>query len=239
MSYFKNVLVFDVETNGLLPREISKIPKDSLFTTINQESLPFVLQMSFIVYDPQNKRIIRTANHYINVSQDIVISDEITTLTGIDRKTLDENGVPITHALKDFYEAYMNCDCVVAHNIYFDRKMMEIEFMRNMNMLLNMGCVSAKNVFNKEFQERNRIDNFCTMNYGKFVTKVEKTSKSGEKYYKPPKLVELYEHLFRSIPENLHESMVDTYACLKCFAKMKLKQDISDGFIRTKKKVIC
>jgi DNA polymerase-3 subunit epsilon len=223
--HYNRVLVFDVETNGLFPyQKVGEAPPPL-------ETLPYVLQLSFIVYDPSNKRVSQTSNHYIRVNDTVPISEEITALTGIDRKTIHEKGVPITHALKDFYEAYMQCDCIVAHNIAFDRRMILTEVARNSVPLETMGLISVKKMFDSDFQLRNRIDNFCTMRYSRGICKIERENKKGEKYYKNPRLVELYEFLFHSIPENLHDSMVDTYACLQCFAKMKLRQDLPNPFL--------
>jgi DNA polymerase-3 subunit epsilon len=225
-SYYTNVLVFDVETTGLIPFQKASDPPPPL------ESLPYILQLSFLIYNTKQKKITNSANHYIRVEDDSPISDEITTLTGIDRKIIKEKGSPITHVLKDFYEAYMSCNCVVAHNINFDRNMINIEIARNWKTLESMGCVAVKKVFNHEFQNQNQIDNFCTMRYSRGICKIERISKKGEKYYKNPRLVELYEHLFNSIPANLHDSMVDTYVCLQCFAKMKLHHDIPNTFLQ-------
>ena len=225
MKYYKRILIFDVETNGLIPKN-KGVAGAGNSLPVEKEENPYILQLSFIIYDPKNKQILKTANHYIRVADDVEISEQITTLTGIDRSTILEKGVPITHALRDFYEAYMNCDCIVAHNIYFDRKMMQIEIERNLKIMQNIGCINSSKVFQKDFQERHQIDNFCTMNYSRAIVKIERTGKNGETYYKSPKLQELYHYLFQSIPENLHDSMVDTYVCLRCFAKLKLKQDL-------------
>ena len=221
-SYYNNVLVFDVETTGLIPYQKVGAEAHPL------ETLPHILQLSFVVYNTTQKTITKTANHYIRVNDDLPISEEITTLTGIDHKILKERGVPIANALKDFYEAYMNCDCIVAHNISFDRQMTMIEINRNSHVLESMGCISIKKVFDDEFQKQHHIDNFCTMRYSRGICKIERVNKMGGKYYKNPRLVELYEHLFHRIPDNLHDSMVDTYACLQCFAKMKLRHDLSN-----------
>ena len=43
---------------------------------------------------------------------------------------------------------------------------------------------------------------------------------SGKIYKKYPKLVELHNHLFNSVPENLHNSLIDVYVCFRCFYKM-------------------
>ena len=41
------------------------------------------------------------------------------------------------------------------------------------------------------------------------------------------KLEELYKHLFGDIPNNLHDSLIDTYICLRCFVKMRFKFELS------------
>ncbi len=64
---------------------------------------------------------------------------------------------------------------------------------------------------------------------GKDVTNIIMTGRDGRKWKKSPKLSELYEKLFDTIPENLHDSMVDTLLCLKCFIKMKYKKDVDIG----------
>jgi len=218
-SYYNNVLVFDVETTGLIN------------PALPLESLPYILQLSFIIYNTKQKKITKTANYYVRVEEDIQISEQITTLTGINRQIIRDKGVPIADVLKDFYEAYMKCNCIVAHNIDFDRKMINIEIGRNWQTLDNE-CIYIKKVFDNEFQKRHQIDNFCTMRYSRGICKIERVNKKGEKYYKNPKLVELYEHLFHNIPANLHDSMVDTYVCLQCFAKMKLHHELPNTFLR-------
>ena len=48
-------------------------------------------------------------------------------------------------------------------------------------------------------------------------------SPTPKMYKKNPKLIELYKHLYPNnpIPENLHNSLVDTKVCMDCFLKMK------------------
>lgn len=48
-------------------------------------------------------------------------------------------------------------------------------------------------------------------------------SPTPKMYKKNPKLIELYKHLYpdNPIPENLHNSLVDTKVCMDCFLKMK------------------
>lgn len=118
------ILVFDTETTGLLPKtEQNKVNKLSDF--------PYILQLSFIIYDMNQDCIVKEYNEYINVSEKVVISQFITDLTGI-TKEMCKKGVEITDALADFYLAYMSVDYVIAHNIGFDKRMIELELQRNM-----------------------------------------------------------------------------------------------------------
>ena len=54
-----------------------------------------------------------------------------------------------------------------------------------------------------------------------------KFKKNPENQYKKfPRLDELYFTLFGTVPENLHNSIIDTLVCLRCFLKIKMNQDI-------------
>ena len=67
---------------------------------------------------------------------------------------------------------------------------------------------------------------FCTMEMGRSICKIIKKNKYGESYFKSPKLIELHEKLFRQTINNAHNSLVDVYACLRCFCKIHLNCDI-------------
>jgi len=206
------VLVFDVETSGLLPKD-----KEAKL-----EDYPHILQLSFVVFDTNGWKVTKTGNTYINVSQKIEISKKITELTGITREMCDK-GIQIQRALREFGKEYMECDIIVAHNINFDRQMIKTEIERNKEFLEP----NIRILFDREFEKQNNKFNYCTMYGSKNVCKIEITNSKGEKYYKSPKLVELYEHLFEMVPGNLHNSLVDTFICLRCFVKMRYKFDLS------------
>jgi hypothetical protein len=55
----------------------------------------------------------------------------------------------------------------------------------------------------------------------------------GKEYTKFPKLSELYEFLFHSVPENLHNSMIDVLACLRCYLKTEFNIDITDKIFQS------
>ena len=209
-------LVFDVETTGLLPKKGQNISIDVY---------PYILQFSFVVYDLEKNEIIKSYDSYIKIPEKVEIPEIITNLTGITKKTCETQGIPIIDAIKNFHEAYIMCEGLVAHNMDFDKTMIEIEIERNRQFILekNPECFV---LFNTTYEVINGIDRFCTMKNGKNICNIWKeTIKDGEvilkKSAKWPKLVELYEKLFDETPENLHNSMVDVSACLRCYLKMR------------------
>ena len=206
------VLVFDVETSGLLPKnkEEAKI-----------EEYPYILQISFVVSDTNGWKITKTANTYINVPQSVEITKKITELTGITREMCDK-GIQIQRALREFAKEYMECDIIVAHNINFDRQMIKTEIERNKEFLER----NTRILFDRDFEKQNNKFNYCTMYGGKNLCKIEMTDSKGEKYFKCPKLVELYEHLFEMVPGNLHNSLVDILITLRCYIKILYNKDV-------------
>lgn len=198
------ILVFDVETTGLLPKQIN-----------NLAECPHILQLSYIVYD--GAKIVKKYNSYIRVSEQITITPDITNLTGITREKCND-GVPILEALWTMYQDYVLCGCVVAHNISFDAKMITIELDRNrapaeLRKLMNIGFEKAMN-----------IRRYCTMmnSIELCAIKAMRLNSKGEpcEYHKWPRLSELHEHLYGFVPDGLHDAMVDVEACLKCYILM-------------------
>ena len=128
--------------------------------------------------------------------------------------------------LKEFCDEYMQCDLIAAHNIYFDRNMIQLEISRNKEKLPSH---YVENVFSRNFEKENFKTNYCTMYNGRNICNIKRENDKGETYVKCPKLSELYEHLFEEpVHGNLHNSLVDTYVCLKCLVKMRFKFDMKD-----------
>ena len=211
----KRVLVFDVETTGLLPKKGQEVPADEL---------PYIIQLSYVIFETSNWRVSKEFNHYINIPQHVEISSKITEITGINRDMCNK-GITMDKALEEFCEDYMICDTIVAHNIYFDRRMIQLEISRHSESL---NPFHVEKVFLQSYEKEENKQNFCTMYKSKNICKIERKDDKGETYYKSPKLSELYEHLFETkAPQNLHDSLIDTYVCLRCFVKMRFKFDIS------------
>jgi DNA polymerase III epsilon subunit-like protein len=208
MNQHTRILVFDTETTGLIPKH--KVPLDEL---------PYVTQLSFIVYDANAETIIKIYDTFIRPPDHVVISDFIAEKTGISRALCDERGIPMSEALIEFYNEYVNCDLIVAHNLEFDQEMIRIEIMRNLGLETD-ACPSIRQVFSLEVGVNNK-PTYCTMNNGRQLCNLIRTQPSGRTWVKPPRLDELHLQLFGDVPKNLHNSLVDTYVCLRCFVKMR------------------
>jgi DNA polymerase III epsilon subunit-like protein len=210
----RRVMIFDVETTGLLPRDRTGIPLTEL---------PHILQISFVIFDTQYWRVVKSVDFHINVPSTVEISPLITELTGITREKCD-SGTTILNALLEFQKEYMLCNMIVAHNIQFDREMIRVEMERNREQILTF---DTNMIFNAEYEKSVNKEIYCTMQMGRNVCKIESLTKTGKTYFKSPKLIELYEHLFGMSPQDLHNSLVDTYVCLRCFVKLRFKFDLS------------
>ena len=222
IKYYRRALIFDVETTGLLSKK--SMPLDEC---------PYVIQLSYIMYNMYDHNIESVYDAYINIPQNVEISAKITELTGITRE-ISNTGIPMSKALVDFYDAYSKCDCIIGHNIDFDSKMILVELERNRGELLEKNP-SLGEMF------QNRIDiktpeRFCTMmssidRCGIMISAVDKLNKPY-KYKKFPKLSETYECLFRSVPTNLHNSMMDSLVCLRCYLKIRHGVDVHESKFR-------
>lgn len=221
------VMVFDVETTGLIPKR----PQTTTLETI--KSCPYILQLSFVLYDMDKQEIIRKFNSYVDVDDSVEISPKITEITGIVRETCKSQGLPIQDVLTEFYRAYQSCDVIVAHNIDFDKEMIMIEVMRNYQKMFGNGCENPLILFNEIYNVVYSKQLYCTMRNGKdfcdlwvecktdakSVIKTDGTAEEPNKrrYKKNPKLSELHFKIFNVIPDGLHDALVDTLACLKCY----------------------
>lgn len=196
------ILFFDTETSGLFPKDLSK-----------GEELPSIIQLSFILYNIEKKEILQQYNKYIKQADNTDYNSNGFKFTNITKEMCD-SGVTINEALKQFYNAYNSASYIVAHNIDFDKKMIQLESLRCSKKY------EFLHLFNDVYNIINNIKTYCTMQMGKDVTNIMIKGKFGE-FKKAPKLSELHDKLFGEIPTGLHDSLVDTYACMKCFMKIK------------------
>jgi len=194
------VLVFDTETSGL-PVERN----GSIYQSFNW---PYIVQLSYMIYDSETNLLVGLENDYIDIPKDVIMDPESVKIHNITSEQL-RNGINIVQALEKFNSHAEKVDLLVAHNVSFDKRMLMVEGIRN-NIKVNI------------------TDTYCTMKNSINLCKIETTSRSGEKYFKYPRLSELYMKLFDIEPKNTHNALVDILICLRCFCKMELKLDVSE-----------
>ena len=189
------VLVFDTETSGL--------PKERNPSIYDTDKWPHVMQVSYIIYNTETGEINEKYDAYIKLNTWVIVDPVSEGIHGITREIMETKGVPIQEALVRVRDALGKVDICVGHNVSFDKRFIIVEGIRN-NIRMNFPA------------------DYCTMKNGKQICKIDFTFSNGEKGFKFPKLMELYEHLFPGIPapQNLHNSFADTIIPLKCYCKM-------------------
>lgn len=215
------VFVFDTETNGLPPRTARGV-------TLTDEELantwPHIVQISGILIDTKEHKIANQFDLIINIPDHVPLPDECVDIHGITREICASKGVNIKDALITFIECLEHAHVIVGHNLQFDKTLIQVELHRN----------GYHNVFN----EKPKIE-YCTMKYGDKITNLTMTSKfSGKPIKKSPKLIELYDCLFGEKPSGLHNSLIDVFACARCYMKMTMKQDLFEWNDDAIKKII-
>ena len=226
-------LVFDTETTGLPSSKI-----------INPDTLnlwPHIVQFSYVIYDTEINDIIESSDRIVRVKEDINIPEESTKFHGITNEISKNNGINIELILNNFFKHFRNVDVLVGHNVLFDINMIKVE-------LLRLIFTTKSNYSEDELKDYKYnlhfLTNFknisCTLQDSIEFCNIKTLNRFGKTYLKFPKLVELHEKLFESIPNNLHNSFNDILVTLRCF--MKLKHDIDlnqtcDKFIKIAKAI--
>jgi len=243
--HYRRAMIFDVETTGLIakPNPAKAIPP-------RLDECPYIIQLSYVVFDLKTTRVIEAYDAYISIPEEIPIIERITEITGITREIIREKGKPIIPALEAFYAAYMKCDVVVAHNIEFDSSIIAIEIARNADAISTSESAHMSALFTPELNTQYNIDLYCTMKstielcsimaeYPAKPLTVFGPDQDGNlvhhsvpqktrKYKKFPRLSELHKVLFGTEPANLHNSIIDVMVCLRCFLKIRCCKDVHD-----------
>ena len=183
------ILVFDTETTGLLPKNISKV---------DIKNLPYVVQMSWVIFDLELKKVIKTQDYIVKVDSHISNFE----IHGINDLISQEKGVEIGRVMKEFFCDLNEIDLLVAHNFNFDSSMIEIELLRLKR--------------NLEIKWLYKTDYYCTMMATIDFCKLESKFYRSFKY---PSLQQLHFKLFKSEFQNAHNSLVDVNATLRCYLK--------------------
>ena len=219
------IAVFDTETTGL--------PKTKILNDESLVSWPHVVQFSYVIYDTELKKIIKTVDLVIRIPQNINISDEVSDIHGITNFISQTSQYKIEDALLLFSNDYLNygIDLLVGHNLQFDINMLKVELMREIGLIIDTTnkrhfyqLLNSLNDVNSEFSEPPKL--YCTMMNSIELCNLKIKPKFGKEFLKFPRLNELHIKLFNTSPKNLHNSLNDVLICLRCYYMLEHKVDI-------------
>ena len=187
-------LVFDTETTGL-PSSYSMVsPK----TLQNWDSCRMV-QIAWIIY--KDTELVKKECYTIKPNG-FTISESSTNIHGITNEFANINGHNITDILVKFFTDIKdnNVDTIVAHNLSFDKNVINSEVFR------------CKDTIGESYKIWNKQKFFCTM---------KSLTRKGQKW---PKLAELYKQICGGEPQGtLHTADADAQICADIYLKVKDK----------------
>ena len=178
--------------------ETTGLPKQRNAPLENTELWPYIVQISWIVIDIIDGEITDIKDNIIKLPEDVTIPEDSIKVHGITNEKMLESGVDIKEILLDFQSDINNSEIIVAHNIEFDQAVIGVESIRNLGFNLFDGY---------------RKNKYCTMKRSRKLCK------------KWAKLSFLHEKLFKQVPNNLHNSLIDVFVCFRCFYKLHYNRD--------------
>jgi DNA polymerase III epsilon subunit-like protein len=191
------VLIFDTETTGL-PEKNASIKEF--------DKWPYITQLSYILLDIQTDSLILSSDQYIKINENIIISDKAQEITGITHDILNNKGISICSALRNFNEALQISDTIVGHNVSFDKRVIMVECLRN-NIQIK---------FNKFYGNKCvKKPEYCTCKQSAYLF--------NNKYQR---LENLYNYLFNETASGLHNSLIDTIITARCYIKLVYDRDL-------------
>jgi|1048.fasta_scaffold90823_1 DNA polymerase III epsilon subunit-like protein len=226
------ILVFDTETTGL--------PKSKIISPDTLNQWPHIVQFSFVIYDTELNDIVVAIDNIVKLTDTgIVISEDSIKLHGITHEISQTKGVKLSKLLHMFCSYLKNVDVLVGHNVSFDINLVKIEILR----LIYSSHISDDKIIkykNNLHVLTNFTNVYCTMQNAIELCGIKLTDKFGKEYNKFPKLLELHQKLFNSVPNNLHNSFNDILITLRCYVKMNYGIDLNevcDTFIEKTKNI--
>ena len=117
------ILIFDTETSGL-PEEKNPSP-------LATNKWPYILQLSYILYDTESNKILKYVDTLIDIDNSIHIDPNSIKIHKITKDMCKNNGKPIKNVLEDFNNILDKSDLLIGHNLQFDKHMLIVEYVRN------------------------------------------------------------------------------------------------------------
>jgi DNA polymerase III epsilon subunit-like protein len=214
------ILVFDTETTGL--------PKSKIMNPDTLNLWPHTVQFSYVIYDTNLNDIVVSSDKIVKLKDGITMPEDSIKIHGITNEISQKNGINIETIINEFFSHLRNVDLLVGHNVSFDINMIKVELLR---LIYEAKFISENEVkeckYNLHFLT-NYKNICCTLQESIDLCNIKAIDKFGKEYTKFPKLLELHQKLFESVPNNLHNSFNDILVTLRCFMKLKYDIDLNE-----------
>lgn len=182
-------LFFDTETSGL-PKSWKAPPSDV-------DNWPHAVQVGWVLCKPDGS--VEEERDAIVKPDGWTIPDAAARVHGITTERALSEGVDAAQVLQEFAAALARAQTVVAHNLDFDRSVIQAEFIR-------AGITTGGT----------RPALVCTMKQSTDFCAIP-----GQYGNKWPTLEELHQHLFEEPVADAHSALADAQACMRCFFRLR------------------
>lgn len=191
------ILFFDTETTGFFH---DRLPVD-------HPDQPYIVQLAAQLCDDDGS-VIAGFSFVVDPGIGVVsIPDRAAEVHGITDEVAARFGVSSEFALSAFTHLYQRADLVCAHNIKFDRGVIEAAISRHYRKVMPL-----------------RKPLFCTMEAATPIINLPPTERMkavGFDKPKPPKLEECVRHFFNEDLIDAHDAMADVVACRRVYLHLK------------------
>lgn len=197
-------LIFDTETNGK--------------AAFNQPSIdpvqPDLVQLGALLVDLDTGSEYGTMDVIVYPSS-WTISQEVAMIHGISQGLAERVGINLDSAINGFLDMVSVADLIVAHNIAFDK------------LVIERACARVDLAFGREvgvspFEDKQL---FCTMKAATDIVKKKGKRPMHEHDYKWPKLVECMEFFFNEGLAGAHNAIIDCRACARVLVELINRND--------------
>lgn len=192
------ILFFDTETTGL--------PSDRFQN--NHPDQPYIVQLAAQLCRDDGRPIAGISLIVDpGIGSSVAIPKQASDVHGITDEIAAQFGVSSEYALNAFAHLYQRADLVCAHNVKFDKWIMEIAIARH---------YGREKALSKPL--------YCTMEAAAPIVNLPPTERmkaAGIIKPKAPKLSECIRHFFGEELEDAHDAMVDLAACRRVYLRLR------------------
>lgn len=191
--------------------ETTGLPKSRKPSKEEPNNWPHIVSISWVILDSETNKI-ESEKSYIVKPRNWVIPEDSIKIHKITNEKASSEGMPLEKVLGEFLSE--NYDALVAHNIEFDYNVLDNAIRWDLEMA---------------FTEIKK-PKLCTMELSKDICNLKNLFGKP----KPPKLSELYQQAFRTLPpaDQLHNSLYDTKILAKIiqeFVPLRVKMNLTKG----------